>query len=262
MSTNTDKAKREDFLNLIETRNYDSSRGHYRNSAAANPINKTIGVIQALKMYRHCCEAKAMSAFSFMMSLAQGTPFARPGDFIPPIPDDEDPRLRLQEAINADPELKDLPGPNMPDARHQSCIKKLLQIYAQMYSSGSSEMYIARHQIQTLTIKDSSKLMGSYLELTRAYDLSGLTDVRILADAWQRMLLHIQRRQRQNSSDSYINIIDRYRKTAEEILKDNPKLAARQVMYQSVAKMQTALEGDRLVTEAEDIVSTGELPND
>jgi hypothetical protein len=94
MSTNTDKAKREDFLNLIETRNYDSSKGTYRNGATASLINKTTGIIQALKMYRHCCEAKAMSAFSFMMALAQGLPFARPGDFVPPIPDDEDPRLR------------------------------------------------------------------------------------------------------------------------------------------------------------------------
>jgi hypothetical protein len=258
-STNTDKAKREDFLNLIETRDYDETKGHYRSNATSNPINRTTGVIQALKMDRFCCEAKGMSAFGYMMRLAQGVPFAKPGDFIPPIPDDEDPRLRLQEAINADPELKDLPGPNMPSEVHQRCIKKLLQIFVQMFDSGSSEMYIARHNIQTMTIKDPTKLMASYLELTRAYDLSGFTDVRILADAWQRMLLHTQRRQRQNGGDS--RIIDLYRRTAKEILDESPSLHARQVMYQSVAKIQTSLEGDRLVTEAEDIVGAGVTAN-
>ena len=124
-------------------------------------------------------------------------------------------------------------------------------------------MYIARHQCQTMIIKDEDRPLASYLELSRNFDKSGSEDIRFLSDNWQRMLLRLQRKQRSNGGNS--NIVNLYRTTAKEIqeekTKSSVKLTPRQLIYQTVAKIQSSLAGDRLVTEAEDTIGTSATSN-
>ena len=87
-SYNTDVAKVEEFMEWTHTRDYDESKGHYRNSTVHSPINKTTGITTALRLLRHSYEAQGKTPFAFMTHLAQGNPFAKPADFVPPIPDD------------------------------------------------------------------------------------------------------------------------------------------------------------------------------
>ena len=259
-ATNIEAQKMNEFMEWTQTRNYDASRGNSRNgSAPIDLINKKTDIITALRLIRFCHESRGTSLFAFMVYLHQGRPLAKPADFIPPIPDGEDPRLRLQEEINADPELRDLPSPNDKPEKHQRIVKKLLQVYAHMFSSGSSDMYVARHRCTTLLIKDATRLLASLLELGRLFDMTGYTDLRFLSDNWQRMLLALQRQERLNGGSS--NIISVYRTTAketqDEYIKKDVKLNARQLMYHTVNKMQSALEGDRLITDAEETIGAG-----
>ena len=263
---NTATKRNADQLNEFEDynmiRDYDSTMGNSRKVVGnIESINSKHDVTNQLRLLRHMHEAKGITLYSFLIALYRGTYIAAPSLFIPPLTEDEDYRLRLKEEINSDPSLKTMPAPNDSEATHQHLVKKLLYIYARLFNSGSSEMYVARFRCGQVAIKDPKRPVPPLLELGRLYDLCGYNDdnFQVYADNVQRMLLSYDAAQHLKGISS--NLTQEFRTTAKDVyatsIEKGDKLNTRQLIYFTFVAMQTAQAGDQLLTDAEQQINSG-----